>query len=130
MNTTDFIIFYEKYGACRLAQHLGIMMNEIKHLSSKKPSAPYDLECRGLKYDVKISSPCLTSKSKKQAVWDFNLRKGEHWRPQNNECDFFILIGMKNSIPWRVFLLPSKEAPGTHVRVSIIGKSKYHQYEI
>lgn len=130
MNGKDFILFYEKYAAYKLAEYMGINSKDITHLTAQLQNSPYDLEYKGVKYDVKISSPVMVNKANTQAIWDFNLRKGETWRPQNLEADYFILIGMKNAIPNKVFLISSEDSPGTHIRISINGYSKYHKYEI
>jgi len=130
MNSTDFIIFYEKYALYRLAEHLKIPINDIRHVSQVNIISPHDLEIGETKYDVKVSSPVLTGKTKTQRIWDFNLRKGNRRRAKQNESDYYVLVGMKNGIPSKVFLVPSSALPGTHVRISIVGISKYHIFEI
>lgn len=133
MNGSDFRIFFENFAKIKLAEHLKISPGKIQHLSAINPISDYDLEYDDIRYDVKYANPTLSAKSKKIPTWDFSLRKvhnGKRAGQDYTHCDYFLLIGMKNGIPKRVFLVPVTDAPTNHIRVSISGYSRYHKYEI
>src|SRR5690349_5465252 len=133
MNGSDFRIFFENFARIKLAEHLKISPTKIRHLSAANPISDYDLEYGDTRYDVKYANPTISSKNKKIPTWDFSLRKvhkGERTGQDYTHCDYFLLLGMKNGIPKKVFLVPVEEAPTNHIRVSISGHSRYHKYEI
>jgi hypothetical protein len=131
MNGTDFRLFYEDYARDKLAEYLNIKKSAIKHLSKINSMHDFDLEYLGIKYDVKTSNPVLES-DRHYCIWDFSLRKLHQGKRlgQKGECDFFLLVGMRNGLPSRIFLVPSKKSPTNHIRISLNGKSKYNQYLI
>lgn len=131
MNGNDFRIFYENYARCKLAEYWDISPAKILHISKENPISDYDLLFGRLRIDVKLSSPVVVVKGK-TAVWDFSLRKcnGGKRVGQNRECDCFVLIGMKNSIPKSIYLIPSAESPTNHIRIPLTGMSKYEKYKI
>lgn len=137
MPSQDFIFFYQQFAKEKLAKHLDIDSSEIKHLSINDPSSPHDLEYNGQRYIAKIARPGLASKYEKALIWDFDVR-GDKWENGRNIkvgrpagiCDFYILIGIKNNIADRVFLIPFDESPASHVRISVEGISKYSRFEI
>lgn len=133
MNGTDFRIFYEKYAIYRLAEYLCISPKDIRHLSAESIIAPYDLEYKKIKYDVKYSHPSQIEKKDNFKYWDFSLRKNKGGKRSGQDglyCDFFVLIGMKNGIPKKLFLVPADKAPTNHIRISVDGNSKYKEYEL
>ena len=131
MNGNDFIIFYEEYAKFRLAQYWGISPDVITHLSKINASSDYDLLFGEIKIDVKTSSPVVVKKNR-TPIWDFSLRKVKNRKRkgQNNECDYFLLVGMKNGIPNSVYLVPSVEAPTNHIRIPLTKTSKYEKYKM
>jgi len=133
MNGADFRIFFENFARIKLAEYLKVSPNKIQHLSALNPTSDYDLEYDDMRYDVKYANPTLSAKTKKTPTWDFSLRKvhnGERSGQDYTQCDYFLLLGMKNGIPKKVFLVPVGDAPTNHIRVSIKGISKYHKYQI
>lgn len=122
----------------KLANHLAISPEDISPFI--KPDVRHvdaDLLHDGKVYDIKTSNPVFTQKEKKAPVWDFDLR-GSAWKDGRNHkikkssptCDFYILIGMIENNPERIFLLPSSPAPSSHIRIALKGESKYNQFLI
>lgn len=131
MNGTDFRLFYEKYAIYKLAEYLRIPANKIKHLTAKNITSIADAEYNSQKYDIKFAVPSLTSKIKRTAIWDFDLHKRVKGKTVGHfGSDYLICVGMLKGIPARVFLIPTKEAPKRHLRISIKGISKYQKYAI
>lgn len=132
MNRFDFILFYEKYAIQRVILSKVWKKNilVLEHLTENNPTGSYDFELEGKKYDVKYAHPGLTNKEKKIPIWSFDLRKKENRIAGIIECDYFVLLGLLNGLPQKVFLIPSNKVPTSNVRISIKGKSKYYQYEI
>lgn len=137
MTDQDFVFFYQQFAVQKLAKHLSIDSEEIKHLSKDDPGSPHDLEYNGQRYQIKMARPSVISKTKKFLIWDFDVRadvwdKGRSVKVDRPEqtCDFYILIGIKDGGARKTFLLPFEQAPASHVRISIDGESKYNQYEI
>lgn len=132
MNGADFRIFYEQFGIYKIAEYLKVSPADILHVSKQWVTSPHDAEYNGIKYDIKYSHPVVVEKGDK-SIWDFSLRKvinGKRVGQNGGHCHYFLLIGMYNGIPKKVFLVPSKDAPTNHIRISITGTSKYHKYEI
>jgi hypothetical protein len=88
-------------------------------------------------YEVRVSSPVPYAKDNRSTVWDFDLR-GNKWVNGRNVkiertqtlCNFYLLIGLRENKPFKIFLLPAEKAPPSHVRITLTGRSKYYQYEI
>lgn len=74
-------------------------------------------------YLIKVSSAVITDPTKKIPSWDFDVR-------EYRDGDYLLLIGMKDDLPLRAFLIPIIKVPKAHIRISIEGQSKYHEYEI
>ena len=131
MNGLDFILFNEEYARCKLAEYWNVPPIKIIHLSKLNPCSNYDLFYNNKKIDVKTSNPVVIVKNR-NPIWDFSLRKMRSGKRigQNFECDFFVLIGMKNGIPKAIYLVPSRESPKNHLRISLTGNSKYEKYKI
>lgn len=91
----------------------------------------------GKRFDVKLSNPIKMSSDTRKKIWDFDLRR-DFWKEgkmkkeslENPPCDYYILVGLEDDVPKKVFLLPSSSAPTSHVRISIEGLSKYYKYAI
>lgn len=135
MNGTDFRIFYEQFGIYKLAEHYKLPPSEFVHLSKENPTSNCDVKHKdkGITYDIKISHPVKVSTKKKTYYWDFNLRKvtmGKRHGQNKTYCDYFLLIGMKNGIPDKIYLIPCSNAPTNHIRISVNGESKYSHYII
>ena len=131
MNGTDFRLFYEKYAIYKLAEHLGIPANKIRHLTLKNVTSVADAEYEGEKYDIKFAIPTLPNKSKRIAIWDFDLHKRLNGKMVGHYgSDYLICVGMLKAIPAKVFIVPTNIAPKRHLRISIQGKSKWHEFEI
>lgn len=132
MNVHQFRLIHEAFAKSKLAEYLNIDENLITHESAVNPTSDFDLIFKGIKFDVKYSHPTRTEKNK-EPIWDFNLRKqnnGKRTGAIRKSCDFYILIGMKNGIPIRVFVVPFSESPTNHIRISIKGDSKYNMFVI
>lgn len=131
MNGTDFRLFYERYAIYKLAEYLKIHPKSIKHLTKKNIVAISDAEYNGKKYDIKFAIPSLPNKEKKIAIWDFDLHKQLKGKIVGHfGSDYLLCIGMLKGIPSKIFLIPTDIAPKRHLRISIKGKSKWHEYEI
>lgn len=133
MNGTDFRMFYEQFAIYKIAEKLGIKASEIQHISKENPTATFDLKYNNFKFDVKYSHPVVTKKKGKMRYWDFNLRKvinGKRVGNYKEYCDFYFCIGMQNGIPKKIFMIPIKEAPTSHIRISVMGDSRYNQFLI
>jgi len=131
MNGHTFRMFYEDYARCKLAEHLGVDVDKIIHLNKINAVSPYDLQHKETKFDVKFSSPCVVVKNR-SAIWDFSLRKRHSGKRcgQKQECDFFLLVGMKNAIPQSIYLISSDCCPTNHIRIPLTKNSKYEKYLI
>ncbi len=114
----------EKFAIKVLRDRYHIPSGDIEHITAEDADNPIDLRYRGLTFDVKFSNPQLTSQDKTQKAWDFDIR-GKH-----DYCDYFLLVGMINYRPKSVFLVSAAGAPRHHIRVSIQGHSKWHEYKI
>jgi len=126
MNGHGIRLAFEKYGKTALAHHLGVKESMIEHLTENDPISKVDLKFGNITFDIKYASPTLTSRQKKQGLWDFDLRK----KGQDKYCDFYLLIGIQNGIPRQVFLVAFDKAPTRHIRISVQGISKYQEYRI
>jgi len=131
MNGHLFRMFYEDFARYKLAEYWGVKVDDIIHLNKIDPISVYDLKFNEFKIDVKFSSPVIVIKNHKP-IWDFSLRKIHKNKRtgQNNECDYFFLIGMKNGIPKSIYLIPSKDSPTNHLRIPLTKESKYEKYLI
>lgn len=131
MNGHRFRMFYEDYVRQKLAEYWEVPVSKILHLSIENPISDYDLLFGKLKIDIKTSTPVRVIK-KRKAIWDFSLRKLHQGKKtgQNNECDYFALLAIKNGIPKSIYLVPSYESPTNHIRISLTGNSKYEKYKI
>lgn len=131
MNGHRFRMFYEDYVRQKLAEYWEVPVSKILHLSIENPISDYDLLFGKLKIDIKTSTPVIVRKNRK-AIWDFSLRKLHQGKKtgQNNECDYFALLAIKNGIPKSIYLVPSYESQTNHIRISLTGNSKYEKYKI
>lgn len=133
----NYLIFLHDFILLKLAYHLKVEPKEIIVSKMDGLVSNFDLSCRDKKYVIKMSNPVYFDKDRKVEFWDFDVRLN-NWEDKKNkrvsrsfdECDYYLLIGMIDSIPRTMFLLPSKDTPKAHVRVSIKGKSKYRKYVI
>lgn len=130
MNRQDVILFYEKYAIEKVLLFKKNLTKKVNHLTATHPQSIYDFEIDGKKYDVKFANPSLSSRHKKINTWTFDLRKREKRIAGIKECDFYVLIGLLQGSPRKVFLISSKLVPTSNIRISIRGKSKYHKFEI
>jgi hypothetical protein len=94
------------------------------HHTVSNTNSPIDFSLADITFDVKCASPTLVSATKKQKVWDFDLKHLKQY------CDYIILIGLIDDTPQRVFLIPSNDLSLRHIRISIVGQSKWHAYGI
>jgi hypothetical protein len=115
----------EQFAREIIAQHLGLPASSVTHVTETKDQSPYDLECQGVRYDVKYSAPTKVAEIHAYRVWDFSLNN----KPKGR-CDFFILVGSINGTFDSVFLVPEAEAPLRHIRVPVNGTSKWNRYKI
>lgn len=90
------------------------------HESKIKPSYPYDISYFGKRFDVKFSNPVIVNRTRHQRVWDFDIRG------KSDYCDYFVLLGVRHNRPDTLFLINAKNAPKHHIRISIVGKTKYN----
>lgn len=135
MNGTDFRLFYEQFGIYKLAEHYKVSPNSFVHVSKSQPTSPYDVlhKEKKIRFDIKISSPVKVSSKKRVFTWDFNLRKVTQGKRKGQDgvyCDYFLLVGMKNAVPDKIYLIPCAEAPTNHIRIPLSGNSKYTFYLI
>lgn len=103
---------------------------KIEHISLKNPSAEIDIVANGLKIDVKFAYPTMISRQKRLPVWAFDLRKGYKKNKFHKQLDFFVCVGFKYNQAKQIFMIPFSEAPKSQLRISVFGKSKWHQYSI
>jgi hypothetical protein len=115
----------EQFAREILAQHLGLSARSVTHVTETKDQSPYDLECQGVRYDVKYSAPTKVAEIHSYRVWDFSLNS----KPKGR-CDYFILVGSRNGVFDSVFMVPEADAPARHIRVPTDGKSKWYKYKI
>jgi hypothetical protein len=114
----------EKFAIKILARYFRVRPEDITHVTSFDSDNPIDIIFRNVRYDVKFSNPTIIDRDTKDKIWDFDIRGKKDY------CDYLILIGMLNYRPMKLFLVPAKGAPLRHIRVSITGKSKWHDYTI
>lgn len=98
----------------------------ITHHTRLKLHHPYAFSFANDRYAIRVAT---ATKHKRDGVyiWDFDLR-----RPTGIKHPFnwFLLVGMLNGIPQKIFMIPVKETPSSHVRISVDGESKYQKYVI
>lgn len=132
-----FLLFLNDYILLKLAYHLKCEPRDITVRSMQKPTAHFDLVYQGETYAIKLSNPVIIAKNDAIRWWDFDVRansyqdkKNKRLKREGNICDYYLLIGMENNIPQKMFVIPAEKTPTSHVRISVKGKSKYSQYEI
>lgn len=96
----------------------------VTHHTISNTNSPVDFSISDIIFDVKCAKPSLINATRKQKVWDFDLKHLKQY------CDYIILIGLQNDMPEKVFLVPSKDLAMRHIRISILGNSKWHEYEV
>lgn len=133
MTEKNFIFQAKKFAKKSLANYLKIDQNIIEDSEGQESR----LQVNNEKYDVKVSSPVSIAAAKKGLVWDFDIRdnswkNGRNIKARNDspDCDFYLLVGLIKEQPKKTFLLGAKDAPSSHIRISVTGESKYYQYAI
>jgi len=77
------------------------------------------------KYEIIFAKRTLINKVTKQKIWDFDLKRIK------GDCDYLLLIGISRFVhPEKAFLIPAKNLPTRHIRISIKGVSKWHKFMI
>jgi hypothetical protein len=70
-------------------------------------------------------------------VWDFDLRVSSWENGKSKKGGlpkiidtFYLLLGLENNEPSKLFLMPAMDIKTTHIRIPVSGKSKYYKYVI
>lgn len=107
-----------------LANHFKVDKKKFRHLTLNDDQSRVDFLLEGSAYDVKFSNPTTNDGGHRGLIWDFAIR-GKY-----DYCDWFVLIGMVKQRPQVVYLVPAKNAPRHHIRISLTGESKWDKYKI
>lgn len=133
----NFLNFLHDFILLKLAYHLKVDPQSIQVNTFESSVSNFDLVYDGKTYEIKMSNPVFTSKNKTKRIWDFDVRtnlwsggKNKRLVKDRHTCDYYLLIGMINNVPQKMFTIPAEITPTSHVRISVSGKSKYQQYLI
>jgi hypothetical protein len=122
----NFLLRHEPFVVEHLTKHFDIPESYLMSNRFVPGVDTGDIYYGALNIFVKTSNPVIINKEKKEAIWDFDFRniklRGEH--------DHYLLLGLKDNEPDRLFLIPPWVQIPSHIRISITGSSIYEQYEI
>jgi hypothetical protein len=121
----------------KLAEYMDRSPQDIAYLVDEKNSYPTTLKIGNKTYSIKMRNPIVQSKKRNILLWDFDLRT-DFWedgrtRKMNKTFsgfDYYVLLGLIDGNPKKIFVVPENKTPKSHVRISVDGNSKYKEYEI